>query len=70
MQNESLDKFFHPKTVAVIGASDRLHSVGGAIFSNIKNSAFAGKVFPVNNKNAAVQGRKAFPSVGDIGEKV
>lgn len=70
MKNESLGKFFNPKTIAVIGASDRPHSVGGAIFSGIKNSAFAGKVFPVNNKNTTVQGQKAFPSVGDIGEKV
>ncbi len=70
MQNESLDKFFNPETIAVIGASDRPHSVGGAIFSNIKNSAFAGRLFPVNNKNAVVQGQKAFPSIGDIGEKI
>jgi len=70
MQNESLDKFFNPETIAVIGASDRAHSVGGAIFSNIKNSAFAGRLFPVNNKNAVVQGQKAFPSIGDIGEKI
>jgi len=70
MQNEPLAGFFNPKTIAVIGASDRPHSVGGAIFSNIKNGTFTGKVFPVNNKNATVQGQKAFSSVGDISEKV
>jgi acetyltransferase len=70
MQNEQLDKFFNPKIIAVIGASDRQHSVGGAIFANIKNSAFAGKVVPVNNRAGTVLGDKTFASVADIVEKI
>jgi acetyltransferase len=70
MQSEQLDKFFNPKIIAVIGASDRQHSVGGAIFANIKNSAFAGKVVPVNNRAGTVLGDKTFASVADIVEKI
>jgi len=65
-----LDIFFNPKTIAIIGASDREHSVGGAIFSNIKNSAYAGKGIPVNNRADTVQGIKAFAAIGDINEKI
>jgi len=70
MENETLDKFFNPKTIAVIGASDRMGAVGGAIFANIKNSDFAGRVFPVNRKSAIVQNEQAFPSISVIGEKI
>lgn len=70
MQNEQLDLFFNPKTIAVIGASDREHSVGGAVFSNIKNSAWQGKLFAVNNRASVVGGQKAFASIADINEDI
>ncbi len=70
MQNKQLDDFFNPKTIAIIGASDRQHSVGGAIFSNIKNSAWRGKLFAVNNRAAIVGGQKTFAAISDIGERV
>jgi acetyltransferase len=65
-----LHNFFNPKTVAVIGASDRENSVGGSIFRNIKDSGFAGRVIPVNNRAAAVQGMVAYASVAEIKEHI
>jgi len=65
-----LHNFFNPKTVAVIGANDRENSVGYSIFKNIKDSAYEGKVFPVNLNDGTVQGVKAYSSVGDIGEHI
>lgn len=70
MKNQPLRDFFNPKTIAVIGASDRTSAVGGAIFANIKNSDFAGRVFPVNRKSAIVQNEEAFNSIRAIGEKI
>ncbi|MEM3473515.1 MAG: CoA-binding protein [archaeon] len=64
-----MDFFFNPKNVAVIGASGVKGKVGNTIFQNMLKS-FKGKVFPVNPNRKKVLGRKCYPSVKDIKEKV
>jgi acetyltransferase len=54
--DNSLELFFKPKSVAVIGASDREESVGYAVLHNIMQSGFKGSVYPVNVKRDFVQG--------------
>ncbi len=65
-----LHNFFNPKTIAVVGASDRENSVGGAVLKNIKDGGFAGQVFAVNNHSKTAQGQKTYPSVLEIDEKI
>jgi acetyltransferase len=65
-----LSKLFSPKSVAVIGASDRLDSVGGVVFSNMLESGFKGELFPVNPAHEKVQGKHAYASIDQIGEPV
>ena len=65
----NLDKIFNPKTIAVIGASDRDGSVGNALLENLINSNYNGTVYPVNTKRSHVHAIKAFKSVKDISEK-
>ena len=60
-----LDAIFAPKTVAVIGATEKPGSVGRTILANLK-SAFTGTVFPVNPNRSTVLGIKAYPDVGSI----
>ena len=59
-----LDVFFAPRTVAVIGATDKPASVGRAVLWNLLSSPFGGTVFPINPKHDAVLGIKAYPSIG------
>ena len=66
----SLAPFFHPKTVAVVGASTRRGSIGGELFRNILESGFTGVAYPVNPKAAAIAGVKAYPSMTDIPDPV
>jgi acetyltransferase len=40
-----LDKLLHPRNIAVIGASDRPGSIGGAVLRNLIDSGFGGAVF-------------------------
>jgi len=47
---ENLDKVFKPKSIAVIGASDKVGSAGHRIFRNLIGSGYDGIVFPVNPK--------------------
>lgn len=66
----SLGGFFHPKAVAVVGASDRPESVGRTLLWNLVTNPFGGVVFPVNPKRASVLGVKAYKSIGAIGQPV
>lgn len=62
----NLDIFFHPQTVAVIGASERVGSVGRTLLWNLISSPFGGTVFPVNPKRRSLLGITAYPSVSDL----
>ena len=66
----SLEPFFRPATVAVVGASARRGSIGGELFRNVLEGDFAGAAFPVNRDASPVAGVQAFESVGAIGRPV
>ena len=61
-----LDVMFAPRSVAVIGASEREGSIGRIVLSNLLNSPFAGEVFAVNPLYLTVQGIECHPRVGTI----
>lgn len=63
MGTENLDKIFNPKSVAVIGASDKEGSVGARLLRNLVGVGYQGVVYPVNPFKATVLGIKAYPSV-------
>ena len=67
---DPLDPIFNPKTVAVVGATEKEGSVGRTILWNLLSSPFGGTVFPVNPKRPGVLGIKAYPNVGAIPEQV
>jgi acyl-CoA synthetase (NDP forming) len=62
--------FFKPKTIAVIGASERNGSVGAKILDNLLSSGYTSEIFPVNPLRETVQGIKAYPIITKIPEKV
>jgi acetyltransferase len=64
-----LDAFFHPRSVAVIGASEREGSVGRTLLENL-SKGFQGRVYPVNPTRAEVLGHRAYASLGAIPEKI
>jgi len=70
MSKHYLTSLFAPKSVAVFGASDRVDAVGQIVFQNMLESGFQGALYPVNSKNAEVQGHKAYASISAIEDKV
>ena len=66
----SLEVFFKPKQVAVIGATETKDSVGRTILWNLISTPFGGTVFPVNPKRSSVLGIKAYPSIAAVPQKV
>jgi acetyl coenzyme A synthetase (ADP forming)-like protein len=68
--NASLEPFFAPAHVAVIGASRRHGSIGGELFRNILEADFRGAVYPVNRSGEPVAGVRAYASIADIPDPV
>jgi predicted CoA-binding protein len=66
----SLDVFFRPKSVAVVGATEHAGTVGRTLLWNLITSSFGGTVYPVNPKRPSVLGIKAYPRISDIPEAV
>jgi acetyl coenzyme A synthetase (ADP forming)-like protein len=66
----SLQPFFEPRSVAVIGASRRRGSIGGELFRNILAADFAGAAYAVNREGEPVAGVQASTSISEIGVPV
>ncbi len=66
----SLTPFFEPRSVAVVGASARDGSVGGAVFRNILEGGFTGRAYAVNRSGEPVAGAAAVTDVGQLPEPV
>ncbi|MGB9146721.1 MAG: bifunctional acetate--CoA ligase family protein/GNAT family N-acetyltransferase [Acidobacteriaceae bacterium] len=62
----SLASIFTPKSVAVVGATEREGSVGYTVLKNMMDSPFGGKVWPVNPKRPTVLGLPAFASIARL----
>lgn len=69
-ENHPLNAIFEPKSVAVVGATEKEGSVGRTVLWNLISNPFGGTVYPVNLKRANVLGIKAYPSISDIPEVV
>jgi acetyltransferase len=69
-QRTPLDDIFDPRTIAVIGATEREGSVGRDVFVAATNPEFKGKVFPINPKSPTIFGHPAFTSIKLVPEKV
>jgi acetyltransferase len=61
-----LDALFLPRTVAVIGATDRPGSVGRNVTANLLESKYPKKIFVVSPKHEEILGLKAHKNIGDI----
>ena len=68
MSIRHLDALFHPKSVAVIGASNRVFSVGGTLWRNVRTGGFAGEIFPVNPKYKELDGQRCYARVDQLPE--
>ncbi len=65
-----LASLLEPRSIAVIGASTRLESLGGKTFANLLAAGFTGDIYPVNPKAETVQGVRALTSPDDLPEGI
>ena len=61
-----LETLFEPRSVAVVGASERADSVGRAVFENLQQGGFTGSVHPVNPKRKQILGAPCYSSILEV----
>jgi len=65
-----LDAIFAPRTVAVIGATERQGSVGRAVLWNLISNPFGATVYPINSNRPNVLGIKAYKNINSVPDPV
>src|SRR5574344_2741540 len=65
-----LDRIMRPKTIAVVGASTKEHTIGSDIMKRLQEYKFQGKIFPVNPKGGVIEGLQAYTSVLEVPEEI
>jgi acetate---CoA ligase (ADP-forming) len=60
-----LDALFRPRSIAVVGASDK-PTIGRRLITSLDRIGFAGPIFPVNPNYSTVSGRQCYSSVPDL----
>ena len=65
-----MNRVFHPKAVAVVGASAEDGKIGNSVMKNLINGGYKGNIYPVHPKADKILGRKVFKSVLDIPGRV
>jgi acetyl-CoA synthetase (ADP-forming)/acetyltransferase len=65
-----LKRLFHPRTIAIIGASPNMGGGKLPYYQLIKLAGYQGKMYPVNPKYQEINGEKVYASLDDIPEPV
>ena len=68
MSIRHLDRLLEPKSVVVVGASDRAASVGATVWRNLRAGHFAGPIYGVNPKHATLDGLALYARPADLPE--
>jgi acyl-CoA synthetase (NDP forming) len=67
---DALHALFHPRAVAVIGASDDTTKHGYIVLTNIRDTGFQGGIFGISRRLKDVDGIPCFPDFSSIPEQV
>ncbi len=68
MSTYRFDRLLSPRSVALVGASERPNAFGAAILRNLREAGFQGPIWPVNPRHDRVDGVQAFADLADLPE--
>ena len=68
--HQALDRLLRPRSVVIVGASDKPGALGASVLSNLSRNGFAGDIHLINPKRAEIGGRPCLPSVDALPEGV
>ncbi len=61
-----IEAIFHPRSIAVVGASDNPNSPGYDYVSSLQKFGYSGEIYPVNPRAGEILGLPAFPALRDV----
>jgi acyl-CoA synthetase (NDP forming) len=61
-----LDAFVRPRSIAVVGASERPDAWGHWLFRKLLGEGFPGTVYPINRRAQTILGQPAYPTVSAV----
>jgi acyl-CoA synthetase (NDP forming) len=61
-----VDRLLHPRTIAVVGATDHGDKYGSQTLLNLRTAGFPGEVWGVNPRRESAHGFPCFPSLADL----
>jgi acyl-CoA synthetase (NDP forming) len=64
------DRLLRPRSVAIVGASDKPGALGASVLGNLERQGFGGEIHLVNPKRAEIGGRPCVASVDDLPEGI
>lgn len=67
---QSIRAFLYPRSVAVVGVSQRGEGVGATLLANLRRAGFPGALYPIHPHAAQIDGLPAFPRVSAVGAPV
>jgi len=70
MSIRNLEAVFKPKSIALIGASDRPGSIGAILAGNLLAAGFKGEIMPVNPRHREIRGLRTYPDVASLPQAV
>jgi acetate---CoA ligase (ADP-forming) len=70
MNSAALDLLLNPRSIAIVGASQREDSIGFRVIQNLRRMKFSGTIYPVNPRYEEVAGLRCFPKLSALPERV
>ena len=70
MAQHKLSRLFEPKSIAVVGASERAGSLGLALWTRLHAHPYAGRIYAVNPKHKKIFGEPCVARMTDLPERV
>ena len=65
-----LEKFFTPRSVALIGASSTPGKIGNSVLDSLAKYEYQGEVYPINPKASEILGIPCYPSLASINKPI
>jgi len=70
IKRSNMNTLFNPKSVAVIGASDKDTKLGFHVMKSLTKGGFPGTIVPINPSTIEIMSLKTFPSISDYPHEI
>lgn len=65
-KREELEEIFHPRSIAVVGASNNPDSSGFLYMDYLLQGGYPGRLYPINPRGEKILGIQSYPNLDDV----